>query len=136
MHDRVAEEIVLLKERYPDLQHGEQFGWVLIHDYVLPADRYNKFRTEILFIVPPVYPNAGPDNFFVDCDLKLKDGSNPPGLNLGPNSGSGSAPVEGSWSWFSWHPQSWHPAASISNGDNLLTFIRGVNMCLQGVETT
>lgn len=136
MHERVSEEITLLKERYPDLQHGEQCNWVLIPDYILPSNRYNKERTKILFNIPTAYPNAGPDNFFVDGDLTLRDGSNPLGLNIGPNSGSGSAIVEGSWSWFSWHPASWRPTASILGGDNLLTFIRGVNMCLHGVEAT
>ena len=136
MHTRVAEEIAILRERYPELQHDEQFRWVMLPDVALPPGRFNKERTRLLFNIPPSYPSAGPDNFFVDGDLKLKDGSNPPGLNLGANSGSGSAAVEGNWSWFSWHPALWRATAILLDGDNLLTFVRGANMCLQGREAT
>src|SRR5262249_25457506 len=98
--------------------------------------RFNKAQFRVLYNIPPGYPNTGPDNFFVDADLKLSDGNNPPGLNAGANSSSGPAPIAGDWAWFSWHPVSWRPAATIEAGDNLITFLRGVGLCLQGVEAT
>jgi len=136
MHERVKSEIDLLRQKQAKLQHDDKFSWVLIAEYPLPPERYNKSTTQLLFLIPPGYPNTGPDNFFVDGDLKLKDGSNPPGFNAGSNSSSGNAPVSGNWGWFSWHPTSWQPAATIEGGDNLLTFVRGVNMCLMGIEST
>jgi hypothetical protein len=133
MHDRVRKEIELLKKQFSDLRHGDQLDWVLIPELVLPAERFNKTVTTLLFRIPAGYPQTGPDNFFVDADLALRNGSNPPAFNLGASS-SGPAPIEGNWGWFSWHPQGWRPAATIEGGDNLLVFVRGVNMCLRGEE--
>lgn len=132
MQVRVHEEIQLLKQRFPLLENGE--NWVKIPDLPLPAGRFNKERTTVLFVLPVGYPNSGPDNFFADMDLRLKDGSTPPAFNLNSNSSSGAAPIEGSWGWFSWHPQSWRPAATIEKGDNLLVFVTGIQMCLRGEE--
>lgn len=134
MHERVGFEIETVRKNYPNLQHDEELNWVLIPDYPLPPGRFNKERTKLLFLIPSGYPNTGPDNFFVDADLKLRDGGKPPGFNAGSKSSSGLAPIPGDWSWFSWHPVTWRPAATIEGGDNLLTFLRGANMCLRGEE--
>lgn len=134
MHERVLAEIELVREKCPSILHGEDLNWVLVPDYPLPEGRYNRERTRVLLTIPPGYPNTGPDDFFVDGDLKLKDGGQPPSLNAGPDSSSGRAPVDGDWAWFSWHPNPWRPAATIKDGDNLLTFLRSVNMCLRGEE--
>ncbi len=135
VHEWVKCEIEMAKERYPSLDYGEQLNWVLIPDYPLPRSRYTKERTKILFMIPPGYPSTAPDDFFVDGDLRLREGGTPPGFNQGPNSSSGPAPVPGDWGWFSWHPSSWRPGATIEGGDNLLTFLRGVGMCLRGEES-
>src|SRR2546428_8691138 len=113
MHSRVLEEIKLLHRQHPDLRHGDQLDWVLVPELVLPAGRFNKERTKVMFRIPVGYPQTGPDNFFVDLDLRLRDGSTPPAFNPNSNSGSGAAPVAGDWGWFSWHPQFWRPAADI-----------------------
>lgn len=133
MHERVKEEVDLLKEKYPNLQYDEELNWILIPEYQLPG-RFNKGMTQLLWVIPPGYPQTAPDNFFVDGDLRLKDGGNPPSFNANSNSSSGPAPVSGNWGWFSWHPQQWRPAAEILKGDNLLTFVRTVNICLRGEE--
>ncbi len=135
MHERVRQEIELLKRQFPDLRHGDQLDWVLIPELVLPAGRFNKASTKVLFRIPVGYPQTGPDDFFVDGDLRLKDGTNPPAFNPGSQSSSGPAPVEGNWGWFSWHPQGWRPAATIEGGDNLLGFVRTINLCLRGEES-
>lgn len=136
MHERVGREIELIREKYPELENGDQQDWVLIPVYPLPQSRFNKDRTKLLFSIPPGYPNTGIDNFFVDGELRLTNGGMPPGFNTGSNSSSGSAPLDGNWGWFSWHPKAWRPAATIEGGDNLLTFLLGVNLCLQGKEET
>jgi len=135
MHERVFAEVELLRKKYPALEHGEQFNWVLIPMYPLPPGRFNKNETRLLFAIPIGYPNTGPDNFFVDVNLRLKDGGTPPAFNPNANSSTGSAAVPGDWGWFSWHPQSWRPAASIEGGDNLQTFLTGVSLCLRGEES-
>ena len=134
MHERVAQELAMLKQKFPLLRHGEALNWISIPEYKLPENRFNKETSKVLFNIPAGYPSTGPDNFFVDADLRLKDGSNPLAFNLGSQSSSGPAIAEGNWAWFSWHPQVWRPAATIEGGDNLLTFIRGINMCLRGEE--
>ncbi len=133
MYERVRQEIDLLKQKFTDLQSGQELNWVLIPEYPLPG-LYNKSFTRLLWIIPPGYPQTAPDDFFVDGDLKLKNGNNPSSFNIGPNSSSGPAPVPGNWGWFSWHPENekWRPAAEIEKGDNLLTFLRAVNICLKG----
>ncbi len=136
MNKRVSDEIEMLRAKYPNLEAGEGPLWVHIPNYPLPSGVYNKEVTRLLYILPVGYPNTGPDNFFVDGDLKLKNDSLPKGLNIGPKSGSGHAPLEGNWAWFSWHPKSWTPDGTITKGDNLLTFMRGVNACLRGEQET
>jgi hypothetical protein len=136
MHDWVRKEIELLKRQFPDLKHGDQLDWVLIPELVLPPGRFNKDATKLLFRISVGYPQTGPDNFFVDSDLRLKGGSTPPAFNAGSQSSSGPAPIEGDWGWFSWHPQAWRPAATIEGGDNLVVFVRGVNLCLRGEEAS
>lgn len=135
MNERVREEIELLKKQFPELQHGDQLDWGLIPELVLPPERFNKSSTKVLFRIPVGYPATGPDNFFVDADLRLKNGSPPPAFNAGSQSSSGPAPIEGSWGWFSWHPQTWRPAATIEGGDNLMGFVRSINLCLRGEES-
>jgi hypothetical protein len=136
VRDRIVCEIELVRERHPTLQRGEQLNWVLIPDYPLPPGRFTRVRSRLLFLIPVGYPNTGPDNFFVDGDLRLAGGGMPPGMNAGPQSTTGTAPVGDNWGWFSWHPQAWRPAATIEGGDNLLTFLRSVNLCLEGKEAT
>lgn len=135
MHQRVCDEIDLLRQQFPDLQHGDQLDWVLLPELVLPLKRFNRHKTKLLFRIPVGYPQTGPDNFFVEVDLRLADGGNPPGFNTNRESTSGAAPLPGEWGWFSWHPQSWRPAASVEGGDNLIGFVRSVNLCLRGEES-
>ena len=135
MHEQVREETEWLRAQFPYLRHGDQLDWVLIPELALPPGRFNKVSTKLLFRIPVGYPQTGPDNFFVDGDLRLKDGSTPQAFNVGPQSSSGPAPIEGSWGWFSWHPQAWRPAATIEGGDNLKGFIRSINLCLREEES-
>ena len=123
MHARVLNEIKLVQSQYVDLQYGDQLDWVLIPRLVLAEGRFNKTHTKLLFRIPAGYPQTGPDNFFVDVDLRLRNGSAPPGFNPNSQSSSGPAPIPGEWGWFSWHPNSWRPAAEIEGGDNLLVFV-------------
>jgi len=136
MHDRVLKEIEIVRLKYRNLQYGEKLDWMLITAYPLPLGLYNKAQTKLLFLIPPGYPNTGPDNCFVEADVRLSNGGMPPSLNLGSQSSSGTAPIPGDWAWFSWHPQVWSPAVNIEDGDNLMTFLRGVSLCLRGEGTT
>jgi hypothetical protein len=135
MRERILQEIELLKKQYLNLRHGDRLEWVLIPEVLLPTGRFNMERTPMLFSIPTGYPQTGPDNFFVDAGLRLKDGSSPAAFNQGSQSSSGNALAPGNWGWFSWHPQNWRPAATIEGGDNLSGFVRGANLCLRGEES-
>ena len=136
VNDRLKQEVEMLKQRYPLLQHDDLYTWVLVPKLKLPVGRFNKEETPVLFSIPVGYPSTGPDNFFIDNDLRLKDGSNAPAFNAGAQSSTGPARTPGNWGWFSWHPNSWTPNAEIEKGDNLITFMKGVNMCLRGEEAS
>jgi hypothetical protein len=134
MHTRVQQEIAMLQQKYPPLEHGAAHDWVLLPIVALPPGRFNKTECRVLFRIPAGYPQTGPDNFFVDSDLRLANSAAPPALNIGNQSGSGAAPVEGSWAWFSWHPQQWRATATIEGGDNLYGFVTSILVCLRGEE--
>jgi hypothetical protein len=38
------------------------------------------------------------------------------------------------WGYFSWHPEFWEPAEHIQDGDNLLSFIKVVNIRLRQAD--
>jgi hypothetical protein len=124
----------LLRCVHPQAELGE--NWVLLPSFVLPQGRFNRGETPVLFVIPVGYPNTGQDNFFVHVSLQLKGDGLPAAFNPNANSSSGPAPVPGEWGWFSWHPQSWRPAANPRTGDNLVTFVTGIGICLRGEEST
>lgn len=125
MKERIVQEIALLSEKYPSLQHGQNNDWVMIPDFNL-FDGYNRQITKLLFLVKSTYPHTAPDNFYVESGLRLSNG-NPPSSYT---EGQGVA-VPGNWGCFSWHPEIWRPSNEIQKGDNLLTFMRSVNQRLR-----
>lgn len=125
MQERITQEIALLKEKYPNLQHGQSYDWVMIPDFPLP-DGYNRKTIKLLFLIPNTYPYTAPDCFYVEIGLKLSNGNIPSNYNEEQK-----VPVGGSWGYFSWHPEIWQPADEIPKGDNFLTFIKSVNLRLR-----
>ena len=125
MQERVTQEIALLKEKYSNLVHGQNYDWVMIPDFPLP-DGYNRQTTKLLFLIPNAYPHTAPDCFYVEIGLRLSNGNLPSNYNEEMN-----VPVGGPWGYFSWHPEIWQPADEIQKGDNLLSFIKVVNLRLR-----
>ncbi len=126
MHERIIDETNLVRGKYPSLVHGNNYDWVMIPDYILPAG-YNRERTRLLFLIPNSYPHSAPDSFYVDKGLCLGNSNQIPNYSEGNN-----IPVPGEWGCFSWHPQVWKPSDSIQMGDNLISFLRSVNLRLRG----
>lgn len=125
MEERITKEIELLRAKFTNLQYGQNHDWIMIPDFPLP-EGWNRRQTKLLFLIPPTYPHAPPDNFYVESGLKLNSGN--PILNY---SEGADVPIGGAWGCFSWHAETWHPSDNIGNGDNLLTFIRAVNIRLR-----
>lgn len=77
----------------------------------------------ILFVVPPGYPAARPDCFWVEpVGLRLANGGTPQGTN-----DSNPIPEVGQrGTWFSWHLQQWNP-----NHSSLVTYF---NVIMQRLD--
>jgi hypothetical protein len=130
MKERMSKELELLRAKYPNLQHGENYDWILIPDFPL-LEGWNRQQTKLLFIIPPTYPHTSPDNFYVESGLRLANGNMP-----GSYSEGAGVPVGGTWGCFSWHAEAerWHSSDTIKDGDNLLTFMRAVNIRLREID--
>jgi hypothetical protein len=128
LQERIIQEVALLKEKYPLLQHGQNYDWLMIPDFVLP-EGYNKPATNLMFLIPHTYPHTSPDCFYVETGLRLGNGNLP--LNYNEHM---DVPVGGSWGYFSWHPEIWQAASQIEEGDNLLSFIKAVKLRLREAD--
>ena len=88
--------------------HNQPDGWcfLVISEYELPAG-FQPGRVEILIKLPPGYPDAAPDMFWVSPAVRTAGGSLPRATSeerlLGKN-----------WQRFSWHlsPGAWKPGVS------------------------
>lgn len=103
---RVEHELQLLQAAHPGVVvHRDPSGQHLIElpDLPLPAS-WNKATATALFRLPPGYPEARPDCFWADADLRLVGGAMPQNSNLPADQ-----LLDRSWLWFSWHVQRWVP---------------------------
>lgn len=98
-------------------------GWAFLtfKKFPLPAG-YNKTHTELLIKVPPGYPAAKLDMFWVDADLQIQN-------NGQPREGCQIENVAGkNWLRYSWHVNEWNPGR-----DNLRRFLSTVRTRLKRV---
>jgi hypothetical protein len=83
-------------------------GWnfLLIRDFLLP-DGYQPERAELLVKLPPGFPDAAPDMFWVNPHVRTIPGTAPQGTSVEPLLGA-------DWQRFSWHlaPGGWRPGIS------------------------
>lgn len=49
-------------------------GLLVIKDFAVSSEVYDRAKTDLLLLIPEGYPMAGLDMFYVDPPLKLKDG--------------------------------------------------------------
>ncbi|MFC1752254.1 E2/UBC family protein [Thermoproteota archaeon] len=128
MQERIIQEIGLLKEKYPNLALGQDYDWAMIPDFPLP-EGYNRNATKLLFLIPKTYPHVAPDCFYVETGLRLTNGNMPSNYNEYMD-----VPVGGTWGYFSWHQEIWQSVDEIQKGDNLLSFIKSVNLRLREAD--
>lgn len=117
-------EVVLLRNRYGSLTRGQKDDWILFEAFALPSG-WNRSTIEVLVILPPGYPATPPDNFFVRNGLRTADGALP------SNYSENQTVLGSAWAQFSFHVQEWNPAETNHGGDNLLTFMLGVERRLR-----
>lgn len=94
---------------------------VRINKVILPKGKWNRDDADVLFVVPPGYPAARPDCFWVTpASFRLAGGGTPQASNDGnPIPGD---PVSGRpTTWFSWHLSHWTPGQ-----DSLVSYFQTI----------
>jgi hypothetical protein len=94
---------------------------VSVPNYALPRGGWNASATTIYFIVMSSYPQAKPDCFWTDPELRLANGGTPKNSSINKNHGGAQ-----NLQWFSWHASTWNP-----NKDSLLTYLRVIDRRLR-----
>lgn len=88
--------------------HPAADGWsfLVISDYAVPAG-YSTGRVELLVKLPPTFPDAAPDMFWIHPAIKAPSGVLPRGTTIEQLIGK-------DWQRFSWHlaPGAWKPGLS------------------------
>jgi hypothetical protein len=113
---RLEKEIEELRaERQVDVVEDGDWISVIIPAFAL-GEGYTQSSSDLLIRTQRIYPDAGPDMFWLDVGVLLTDGRPPQAaesieLYQGRN-----------WRRFSWHRQRWEP--SIDNLHGYLEFIR------------
>jgi hypothetical protein len=108
-------EAGLAPERAAVLRQPDGWSFVVISDYELPSG-FQPSRVQLLVKLPPTFPDAAPDMFWVHPEVKAPNGSL-------PRSTSTERLLEQNWQRFSWHlaAGTWKPGTS-----TLRDFLRSV----------
>ena len=124
MRARIEQELALLRQHYPDIEHKEHGGedWFRLPRYPFPAGwRINDAaisETSIVFKIVAAYPTGEPYGFGASAGINFN--GTPPN-----NTGSAVAsPFEGAWQHFSWAPDGWTPTSEVRKGSNLVSWVR------------
>ncbi len=122
MQERIAEELELIRWKFPEAEYRGEGQWVYIPAYPLP-DGWNCSLTKVAFQIPNAYPGTPPYGIYVPSGLRF-NGAKP--NNYTEPAGS-QPPFEGEWGIFSWSPGDgqWRPTADIRKGSNLLNWAIG-----------
>ncbi|QOZ50513.1 hypothetical protein [Bradyrhizobium sp. CCBAU 53338] len=124
MRPRIQEELTLLRQFYPDVQHAAPAGddWFFLPQYALPPGwrlgEQEVSASALCFSVSGGYPTALPYAFL------LPDGINFGGVVPANTTTSANSPFSGAWLQFSWSPETWFPQSDARKGSNLLVWVR------------
>lgn len=122
MTDRIVQELELLRKDCLNLEFREEGQWILLPQYKLATDLWNKSVLAVCFKIPPAYPGEPPYGFYVHNDLVLKETGEKP---VNAYTDGAATPFDGVWGQFSWQQDnSWRPTADLKSGSNLLNFVR------------
>lgn len=118
----IESEVEGLRAEGHDIELSRQDGgWAFLtfKEFPLPSG-YNKTHTALLIKVPPGYPAAKLDMFWVDADLCIQNSGQ-------PRAGCQLEDVNGKrWLRYSWHVNEWSPGR-----DNLRRFLSTVRTRLK-----
>lgn len=123
---RIEDDIKDLKAKFGDrlvvtlLPSGSRL--IEIRNYKLAAGWDQQQPVTVIFIVPPAFPAAQPDCFWVDPGpIRFNGGQTPQNCN-----DTNPIPEVGQrGTWFSWHMQDWNP-----NWHTLMSYIKVIEQRL------
>ena len=125
MRLRIEQELALLRENYPKIEHKEHAGedWFRLPSYPFPPgwriEDHGISDAPIAFKVVAAYPTAEPYGFAAPAGINF-NGEMPKNTDS-----SVVFPFEGAWRHFSWAPQNgWESASDVQKGPNLLVWTR------------
>lgn len=125
MHERIEQELVLLRGRYPALEYRPNGHWILIPAYALPAG-WSRAATDVALQIPIGYPGTPPYGFYVLAGLTV-NGTRPDNY---VEPAPAQPPFGNSWGMFSWTlgDGEWRPTTNPTTGVNLLNWVIGFGL--------
>jgi len=113
---RLDKELAELREQYAIETVEEKESIILVIQGFQLGDGFTKSASDLLLQIPRSYPDAGPDMFWVDEDVRLASGEL-------PQAAEATTEIHGRIRRrFSWHRARWNP--TIDNLHGHLEFIR------------
>jgi hypothetical protein len=123
---RIALEIAMLRQCFPDLEIDATSTWVRIPAYKL-TEGWSPSIAPLSFQIPSGYPGAPPYGFYLPAGVRHR--GRVPGNYTEP--AAQSPPFGGSWGFFSWTWETrWCPAAEVTRGPNLVNWALGFHQRL------
>jgi len=105
---------------YQEVEDVAQKG-VILSEFALPAGKYQVAQADILILLPPAYPDAAPDMFYVVPSLAFA------GTQSEPRATQARLNFKGQrWQRWSRHNKQWRPGV-----DHLPTMIKRVEEALE-----
>lgn len=118
MNERIAQELQLLRTRFPKLDYREEGQWVLLPGWRTPGGVWDYPSIHVCFQIPQGYPGQKPYGFYVTPRIALKDGRQP--INV---TDSDEPLFAGEWRKFSWDAPEWRATSDVATGCNLLNWV-------------
>lgn len=93
-------------ERFEVVQQPGGWTFLIVNDYPMP-DGFKPDVVRLLIKLPPQFPDAAPDMFWLNPEVRTPSGTNPQGTSV-------EVLLGGRWQRFSWHllPGAWSPGTS------------------------
>ena len=122
MQERIEQELVLLRGRWPDVDFRPDGYWFRIPGYPLPAG-WNRPVTDVAFQPQVSHPGTPPYGIYVPAGLTF-NGQRPDNYT---EPAPAQPPYGGVWGILSWTPDGdWRPTADPKTGANLLNWAVGI----------
>lgn len=122
MQERINEELVLIRQRFPSAEYHEEGHWVRIPSYPMP-NAWNRSVTDVVFQIQNGHPGTAPYGIYVLSGIQFQ--GSPPDKYKEP--ADNQPPFDGTWGIFSWtlDDGQWKPVADVRKGSNLLNWVLG-----------